>query len=152
MRDETAFETTAFLGAARRAKRDPYRLSLFGRHLEPDENPLAILSVHGGMLLVTDRRILELHAHLEIHGAWNVKQFLGYAVAREIRRAEVRGVDHLVGPPQEDRRHATQIEDRLVLRIRDGAEEILIARGPQAVLTEDDIRELRAAILGAQAK
>lgn len=152
MRDETAFETTAFLGPARSGKRDPYRLSLFGRHLEADEDPLALLPVHGGTLLVTDRRILELHAHLEVHGAWNVKQFLGYEIAREIPRADVQGIDHRVGPSPGDRRDSTQIEDRVVLRLHEGTEEILVARGPQAVLTDEDVRELRAAILGAQAK
>ena len=75
MQDADAFDDVAFLGTARTAKRDPYRLSLFGAHLESDERPLVILPVQGGTLLVTDRRLLELRAHLEVHGAWNVKEF-----------------------------------------------------------------------------
>ncbi len=80
MRDADAFDDTAFIGLARLAKRDPYRLSLFAHHLEPDERPLIVLPIQGGTLLVTADRLLELRAHLEVHGAWNVKQFQGYAV------------------------------------------------------------------------
>ena len=66
MQDAEAFDGVVFLGTAKNAKRDPYRLSLFGTHLESDERPLVILPVQGGTLLVTDRRLLELRAHLEI--------------------------------------------------------------------------------------
>src|SRR5437870_4391401 len=77
MRDADAFDDTAFLGLARSAKRDPYRLSLFAYHLDPDERPLIVLPVQGGTLLVTDDRLLELRAHLEVHGAWNVNHVQG---------------------------------------------------------------------------
>jgi len=86
MQDADAFDGVVFLGTARTAKRDPYRLSLFGAHLESDERPLVILPVLGGTLLVTDRRLLELQAHLEVHGAWNVKEFQGYMIQRSIDR------------------------------------------------------------------
>src|SRR5437870_13102193 len=90
MRDADAFDSTAFLGLARSGKRDPYRLSLFGEHLEEDERPLAFLPIHGGTLLVTDRPLLELRAHLEVHGAWNVKQFQGHALHQADSRRIVR--------------------------------------------------------------
>src|SRR3989442_9710927 len=90
MRDADAFDSTAFLGLARSAKRDPYRLSLFGQHLESDERPVIVLPVQGGTLLVTDQRLLELRAHLEVHGAWNVKEFQWYTVPRAFDLAAVR--------------------------------------------------------------
>src|SRR5213594_1391953 len=113
MRDADAFDDTAFIGLARSAKRDPYRLSLFAHHLEPEERPLVVLPIQGGTLLVTADRLLELRAHLEVHGAWNVKQFQGYTVHRAFDRAAFRTVDHVVrGAPEPvgNRR----IEDRLL--------------------------------------
>src|SRR5467141_2185274 len=101
MREADAFDDTAFLGLARSTKRDPYRLSLFAHHLEPDERPLIVLPVQGGTLLVTDDRLLELRAHLEVHGAWNVKQFQGYAVYQAIERRIVRDVSHEVRPAED---------------------------------------------------
>src|SRR2546428_842376 len=98
MQDADAFDGVVFLGTARTAKRDPYRLSLFGAHLESDERPLVILPVQGGTLLVTDRRLLELRAHLEVHGAWNVKEFQGYMIQRSIDRGIVRDIEHAVRP------------------------------------------------------
>src|SRR5206468_12455244 len=89
---------TAFLRLARSGKRDPYRLSLFGEHLAEDERPLAFLPIHGGTLLVTDQRLLELRAHLEVHGAWNVKQFQGYALHQAVSRGIVREMTHEVVP------------------------------------------------------
>lgn len=151
MRDETAFDGTAFLGLAREAKRDPYRLSLFAKHLEEDERPLAFLPIHGGTLLVTDRRLLQLRAHLEAHGARNVKQFMGYEVERDIPRVDVRGVDRVVTSPPEPRPRTREVEDRLFFMTKDGVTEVLVARGPQPVLRDEDLAELRTAILGPQA-
>src|SRR5256884_5492354 len=98
MRDADAFDDTAFLGLARSAKRDPYRLSLFAHHLDPDERPLIVLPVQGGTLLVTDDRLRDLRAHLEVHGAANVKQFQAYAVHQAIERRAVREESHTVRP------------------------------------------------------
>src|SRR5438445_12530075 len=96
MQDADAFDGVVFLGTARTAKRDPYRLSLFGAHLESDERRLVILPVQGGTLLVTDRRLLDLRAHLEVHGAWNVKESQGYMIQRSIDRVSVRAIEHAV--------------------------------------------------------
>ncbi len=150
MREAEAFEGAAFLGLARMAKRDPYRLSLFGDHLDPDEQPLALLPVQGGTLLVTDRRLLEFQAHLEIHGAWNVKEFQGYAVRRSIRREAIRAIDHAVSATEATGRRG--FEDRLLLTTRDGPQELLVSRGPAPTLSDEDFGVLRDAVLGRQPK
>src|SRR2546422_11616685 len=92
MQDADAFDGVVFLGTARTAKGDPYPLSLVRAHLESDEQPLVILPVQGGTFLVTDRRLLELRAHLEVHWAWNVKEVQGYMIQRSIARASVQCV------------------------------------------------------------
>ncbi len=38
MQDADAFDEVVFLGMARSAKRDPYRLSLFGAHLDSGDS------------------------------------------------------------------------------------------------------------------
>jgi hypothetical protein len=151
MQDADAFDGVAFLGMARAAKRDPYRLSLFGAHLESDERPLVLLPVQGGTLLVTDRRLLELRAHLEIHGAWNVKEFQGYTVHRSIDRGSVQDVHHAVRPSL-DGVGTRRIEDRLLFTTTRGPEEFLVSRGPEPILSDDDFAVMRDAILGRQAK
>lgn len=148
MRDERAFEGTIFLGLARGSKRDPYRLSLFARHFEADERPLALLAIHGGTLIVTDRRVLELRAHLEVHGAWNVKEFQGYEVRREIARNAVVEVAHRA----EREAGSTDVKDIVVLTTSEDLHEVLVSHGPAATLPEEDFRLLRDAILGAQPK
>jgi len=151
MQDADAFDGVVFLGTARTAKRDPYRLSLFGAHLESDEQPLVILPVQGGTFLVTDRRLLELRAHLEVHGAWNVKEFQGYMIHRSIARESVQGIEHTVRPTVEGMGNR-RIEDRLLLTTANGPEEILVSRGPEPTLPDADFAILRDAVLGAQAK
>ena len=146
-----AFDGVAFLGMARAAKRDPYRLSLFGAHLDPAERPLVLLPVQGGTLLVTDRRVLEFRAHLEIHGAWNVKEFQGYMIQRSIDRASVREVEHSVRPAV-DAAGNRRVEDRLRLMTSNGSEDVLVSRGPEPTLSEADFATLRDAVLGPQAK
>ena len=151
MQDADAFDGVLFLGTARTAKRDPYRLSLFGAHLESDERPLVILPVQGGTLLVTDRRLMELRAHLEVHGAWNVKEFQGYMVQRSTERESVRNIDHAIRPAV-DGAGNRRIEDRLLLTTANGPEEILVSRGPEPTLPDADFAILRDAVLGPQAK
>jgi hypothetical protein len=151
MQDADAFEGVAFLGTARAAKRDPYRLSLFGAHLQSDERPLVLLPVQGGTLLVTDRRLLELRAHLEVHGAWNVKEFQGYVIQRSIDRVSVRDIDHAVQPAV-DGVGNRRMEDRLLLTTASGPEEFLVSRGPEPTLPDADFAVLRDAVLGRQAK
>ena len=148
MRDASAFDDTAFLGLARRSKRDPYRLALFAEHLDPQERPLVLLAIQGGTLVVTDRRLLEFRAHLEVHGAWNVKEFQGYEVRRQIDRAAVREVAHQALPaaPQ-----PPVVEDRLQLVLADRTETVVVSRGPEATLAAEDFEALRAAVRG-QAK
>jgi hypothetical protein len=145
MRDASAFDGTAFLGLARRAKRDPYRLALFAAHLDPDEVPLAFLPVQGGTVVVTDRRILEMRAHLDVHGPWNVKEFLGYEVRRSWARADIRGIQHLAS------RLEGGVEDRIVLTTPEGDASIVVSRGPEATLAPEDVDALRAAVLRPQA-
>lgn len=144
MRDASAFEATTFLGLSRHSKRDPYRLGLLAEHLEADERPMVLLAVHGGTLVVTDGRILEFRAHLEAHGAWNVKEFQGYEVRRQIPRSSVREVEHHAAAAVDD---ARTVEDSLRLLLVQGTETILVSRGPEPTLAEEDIAALRAAIL-----
>jgi hypothetical protein len=143
------FDDTPFLGLARRSKRDPYRLSLFAKHLESDERPLAFLAIHGGTLVVTDHRVLEFRAHLEVHGAWNVKEFQGYEVRRELARSSITSLDHRVGSATSA---SSGLEDALMLHTKDGPLEILVSRGPDPTLSAEDFEILRTAILGSQAK
>ena|SRR5437016_332247 len=149
MREADAFEKTLFLG--RPSKRDSYRLSLFGQHLDPEEWPLVILPIHGGTLVVTDRRLLEMRAHLEVHGAWNVKEFQGYAIHRAVERRLVREVTHEVYRVA-DAVGNRPIEDRVRLVTDEGPADFLISKGPEPTLSEDDFRVLRATVLGRQPK
>ena len=151
MRDADAFDDTAFIGLARLAKRDPYRLSLFAHHLEPDERPLIVLPIQNGTLLVTADRLLELRAHLEVHGAWNVKQFQGYAVHQTIERGTVRDVVHDLRRA-EDSVGNRRTEDRLLLTRDQGPAEFLVSKGPEATLSDEDFAVFRGAVLGPQPK
>jgi len=151
MQDADAFDDVAFLGTARTAKRDPYRLSLFGAHLESDERPLVILPVQGGTLLVTDRRLLELRAHLEVHGAWNVKEFQGYMIQRSLDLGSVRDIVHAVRPAV-DGAGNRRIEDRLLLTTASETVDILVSRGPDPTLPDADFAVLRDVVLRRQAK
>ena len=146
MREADAFQRTAFVGLARTSKRDPYRLSLFAQHLRAEERPLVLLPIQGGTLLVTDLRLLEMRAHLEVHGAWNVKQFQGYAIHHEIERRVVRDIGHSIRPAP-DAIGSRRVEEVLVLTTTDGDQEIRVSRGPQATMSEEDVRSLRAAVL-----
>ena len=145
MRDADAFDGVAYLGLSRGSKRDPYRLGLFARHLEPEECPLVLLSVRGGTLIVTDQRVLEFRPHLDAHGAWNVQQFQGYTVPRAFDRTAVRRVVHRVGLAPAG---AQAIEDVVELGLVDATVKVLVSRGPQATLPEEDFLLLRDAILG----
>ena len=150
MREADAFADTAFLGLSRGAKRDPYRLSLFAQHLASNERPLVLLAVQGGTLIVTDRRVLELRAHLEVHGAWNVKEFQGYVLQREIDRFSIRDVVHIL-ETDEGSRGVRRVADRLHMETADGPVDILVSHAPEPTLPEAEFRDLRAAVLGAQA-
>ena len=149
MPEADVFDRTVFVGLARAAKRDPYRFSLFAKHLEPEEVPVVFLTIHGGTLIVTDRRILEFRPHLETHGAWNVKAFLGYEIHRSLERSVVTNAAHELRPTADGR---GGIEDRLVLTTVDGPEEILVSKGPDPTLSEEEFLTLRSAIVGPQAK
>ncbi len=148
MRDAAAFDDAVFLGLARRSQRDPYRLGLFAKHLDPEERPSVLLAVRGGTLVVTDRRILEFRAHLEVHGAWNVKEFQGYEVRRTWPRDATIAVEHQVEASREGR---DVVEDSLRIVSRDGAQTVVVSRGPEPTLSDADFALLKAAIL-VQAK
>src|SRR3989475_10161445 len=147
MQDADAFDDVTFLGMARTAKRDPYRLSLCGGHLDSGERPLLLLPVQGRPLLVTDRRLLEFRAHLEVHGAWNVKEFQGYMVQRSIDRGSVREIEHVVRAAV-DAAGNRRVEDRLQLMMSKGLEDVLVSRGPEPTLSDADFAVLRDAVLG----
>lgn len=152
MRDASAFEGTAFLGLARTSKRDIERLERLADHLDPDESPRVLLPTRSGTLLVTDRRILELRAHLEIHGAWNVRRFAGFEIERELRREDVSSIEVLRGPESSEAASARSGEERLLVGAADGPVAILVSRGPEPTLTPGDIEVLRRAVLGPQPK
>ena len=151
MRDADAFEETAFLGLARGSKRDPYRLSLFGHHLAEDERPLILLPVQGGTVIVTDRRLLEFRAHLEVHGAWNVKEFQGYTIQRSIDRTTIQELGHAIRPLV-DAAGNRRVDDVLVVSTAEGREEFLISKGPQPSLQDDDFFAIRDALVPHHAK
>ena len=149
MRGADAFEGAAFLGLSKRSKRDPYRLGLFAAHLDPEERPLVFLAIQGGTLVVTDRRVLEFRAHLEVHGAWNVKEFQGYEIRRNLDRAAILGTDHRVAPTAAG--PAGMLEDSVLLRLVDRTETVIVSRGPETTLSDEDFEILRSALAG-QAK
>ncbi|HYS71529.1 MAG TPA: hypothetical protein VEM95_03815 [Thermoplasmata archaeon] len=82
----TAFEHATFLGGRQTHKRDPERLRLFAEHLEEGERVAYVLPCRNSTLLLTDRRLLDLKPQLVSHGAWNVMNFSGFALAAEIPR------------------------------------------------------------------
>jgi len=146
METEAAFDGAAFLGLARNAKRDPHRLALLARHLNTDEIVRAIVPVPGGTLLVTDRRALELRPHLEVDGAWNVREFHGYAVSRDLALDGVRAVRRRTGPGDQE-----LVDDVLHIELAHGGQDFLLSRGPAPVLTTEEFDRLVSFFL-AQAK
>ncbi len=145
MAGPAAFDDAVFLGLARRSKRDPYRLGLLARHLDPGEQVRILLAIQGGTLVVTDRRLLEFRAHLEVHGAWNVKEFQGYEVRREMMRAAVEQIEHTVAAGAEGR---AVVEDAITVVLSDRRERLVVSRGPEPTLPEEDFDVLRSAVLG----
>src|SRR5439155_1294162 len=96
-------------------------------------------------------RLLELRANLEVHGAWNVKEFQGYMIQRSLDLGSVRGIDHAVRPAV-DGAGNRRIEDRLLLTTANDSVDILVSRGPDPTLPDADFAVLRDAVLGRQAK
>jgi len=152
VRDASAFDATQFLGLARAAKRDPYRLSLFARHLEPDEDPLIFLPVHSGTLIVTDQRVVEFRAHLDVHGAWNVRSFEGYGIHQAWPRGAIREIEHRFQASEVTAVGSHQGEEKLLLAAEAGPVEVRVSKGYEPTLTADEFVVLRAAVLGNQAK
>ena len=140
MRDASAFDAAEFLGLARRARRDPYRLGLFARHLEPDEAPRAVLPVAGGTLVITDRRLLRLTSHLEIDGAWNVREFAGYTVVDEVP------LEAVLAARREVATAPKEVRDALVVSTREGPKEFLLSQGPEKVVADEDAERALALI------
>src|SRR2546422_2842664 len=138
MPDETAFDAAEFLGAARRSKRDPYRLGLFARHFEVGEEARGVLPVSGGTLVVTDRRLLHFTTHLEVDGAWNVREFTGYAVSREIP------LDAIADARRSTQRGARDVRDTLQLTTPDGLLEFIVSEGPERVVSDEDFAQALA--------
>ena len=145
MRDADAFDETLFLGAAANSKRDSYRLALFARHLDEEERPLALLTIRGGTLIVTDRRILDLRAHLEVHGAWNVKEFQGYEIRRQIARSAIRTMEHQIAPARD---RPGVVEDSVLVDASDRVEVFTVSSGPEPTLSASDFERLRTASVG----
>ena len=147
METEAAFDGAAFLGLARGARRDSHRLALFARHLEPGERVRAVIPVPGGTLLATDRRLLETHPHLEVDGAWNVREFQGYSVSRQIPLSEVRDAHRWTGSPADRSAGYREVEDVLTVETLHGIETFLLSRGPAPALTEAEFARLVSVLL-----
>jgi len=131
--DETAFKEAEFLGLARRSKRDPYRLALFARHFESGEQARAVLPIVGGTLVVTDRRLLHFTTHLEVDGAWNVREFTGYTIAHEAPLAGITDAGSAT------RRDGRDLEESLQVETSRGALEFVVSKGPERVVSPEDI-------------
>ncbi len=151
MEEEDPFRDTAFLGLARRVTQDPYRLSLFAQHLRQDERPLGVLPVRGGTLVVTDRRLLEFRVHLDVHGAWNVKAFQGFSIGRDVPRSAIRQVVYEVTPSGAVQ-GSPVAEERIRITSADGDVVVIVSKGPERTLSEEDVSTLRGLILGPQRK
>ena len=136
MTDETAFDDAEFLGLARSSRRDPYRLGLFARHFEPDERARALLPVAGGTLVVTDRRLLCYTTHLEVDGAWNVREFTGYVVSKEVPLDEILEVRHT------STRGPRGVADELHIAARGGNITFLVSKGPERLVSDEDLRTI----------
>ena len=138
MADESAFDRAEFLGLARRSKRDPYRLGLFARHFELGEQATAVLPVAGGTLVATDRRLVLFTTHLEVDGAWNVREFSGYVVSREIPLDRIVEVRHFASSGKGD------VVEGISVFTREGPVDFIVSKGPERVVGEDEIRRLVA--------
>ncbi len=138
MRDESAFDGAAFLGLARKAKRDPYRLGLFARHFAVDEEALVLLPIAGGTIVLTNQRLLEFQTHLEIDGAWNVREFSGYTVTRELALASIAGAEH-VAAARPSPQSALAMDDVLRIETSEGPVDFVLSRGPEAVVPAEDV-------------
>ncbi len=142
MLDENTFDDAEFLGLARHARRDPHRLALFARHFEPDERAVALLPIAGGTLVVTGRRLLEFSAHLEVDGAWNVREFTGYTVVREVPLESVTDVARKTHPSESS--GSRVVEDALQVVSPEGTQEFVLSRGPDRVVPDEDVASLVA--------
>ncbi len=136
MADAAAFEGSEFLGLARSSRRDPYRLGLFARHFEPGERARALLPIAGGTLVVTDRRLLHFTTHLDVDGAWNVREFTGYVVSREVPVEEILEVRHSTS------RGPGGVADELHITARGGDADFLVSKGPERVTSDEDFARI----------
>lgn len=101
--------------------------------------------MHGGTLVVTDRRLLELRAHLDVHGASNVRECKGCAVRRQLDRTDNRYVVHRLVPPEKG--GPKLLEDTLLVETVRRAEASPVSKGPEATPCPEDFGALRDAIL-----
>ena len=136
MMDDRAFDDAEFLGLGRRSKRDPYRLGLFARHFDPGERARAVLPIAGGTLIATDRRLLHLTTHLEVDGAWNVREFTGYVVAKEIPLERILDVR----PSTSQGPRGTEVS--ISISTPEGPVDFLVSKGPERVVSEEDLDRL----------
>lgn len=134
--DESAFGNAEFLGLSRTSKRDPYRLGLFARHLEIDERANAFLPISGGTLVVTDQRLIYFTTHLEVDGAWNVREFQGYVVSREMPLEDIQEVHSSTS------KAGREIVDTLHVATAKGQIAFVISRGPERIVSEEDVATL----------
>jgi hypothetical protein len=136
MADADAFDDAEFLGLSRTSKRDPYRLGLLARHFEIGERATAQIPIAGGTLVVTDRRLLVFTTHLEVDGPWNVREFQGYVVSKEIPLEDVQDVRPSTskGP--------REIVDVLHITTRGGDVDLVVSRGPERVVSDEDLASL----------
>ncbi len=71
-------------------------------------------------------------SHLEVDGAWNVREFQGYVVRREIRLRGIRSAERVV------RADGRGVEDALRITTAGGTEEIALSNGPEKVVPDED--------------
>jgi hypothetical protein len=126
------FEGAEFLGGRLSQQSHPDRLRLFTRHLAEGEKVRVVMPLKNSVLLVTQRRLLELAPHLEAHGAWNVMGFQGFDLVNQMPTAGVSLDEEPAG-------EGPGTKGRLVLRLRSGHEEV-------AVITEVAGESTRAAL------
>jgi len=128
-----AFMDAEFLGGRKVQQSNPDRLGLLSTHLADKEAVRAVMPLKRSVLLLTNRRLLELAPHLESHNAWNVMGFTGFDKQGEL------AVNGLTETVQEDAPDAPGSKGRWILRFRS-------AGGELAVITEVVGNETRAAV------
>ena len=97
-----------------------------------------VLPVAGGTLVGTTRRLLHFTTHLEVDGAWNVREFTGYVVSREIpldRILEVRPFGSVA---------QNEIVEGISVFTTEGSVDFVVSKGLERVVSDEDIGRIIA--------